>query len=67
MTRVVSGTWSERLYEIVEARWRIVLSEDAGAQVDRLLDRGRLLDLGPDPAHGDGSATEGDDSTKKVR
>ena len=67
VTRVVSGTWSEKLYESVGSRWRIVLSEDAGTQVDSLLRRAHLLELGPDPAHEGGAATEGDGSGKKVR
>jgi uncharacterized membrane protein required for colicin V production len=40
--RTLNGTASERIVDVVGARWPVVLGKEAGAEVDQLLQRMRL-------------------------
>jgi uncharacterized membrane protein required for colicin V production len=42
LTRTLTGTASERIVDVVGARWPVVLGKEAGDEVDQLLHRMRL-------------------------
>jgi len=44
LTRTLGGTASERVVDVVGARWPVVLGKEAGGEVDALLKRMRLQD-----------------------
>jgi hypothetical protein len=55
LSRTLGGTTSERIVDVVGARWPVVLGKEAGAEVDGMLKRLRLDAAGGKPAAGSGT------------